>query len=237
MSGADLEGLQERLGYRFGDDALLVEALTHSTYSEENAASADNQRLEFLGDAVASLVVARGLFVRRPEAREGQLTKLRVALVDGPALAAIGRSLDLDSYLRIGVGEGRKAGKARATREEDAVEALLGAVFLDRGFDEAAVVFERLLQDHWEVRPTEHPKAALNELCIKRFGGITPTFFGDSSTGSPDQATWTSYVRLPDDREFEGIDEVTEAGGGSKKRARINAAAAALAALRDDYRP
>ena len=143
---SELQVLQERIGHRFDDPELLLEALTHKSFAEEQPGSLHNQRLEFLGDAVVSLVVARGLFLRRPEADEGVLTKLRGALVDAAALAAIGRSLELDAVMRVGVGERSQGDKARATREGDALEALVGAVFLDGGYDAAAAVLEGLLQ-------------------------------------------------------------------------------------------
>ncbi len=230
---SELQVLQERIGHRFDDPELLLEALTHKSFAEEQPGSLHNQRLEFLGDAVVSLVVARGLFLRRPEADEGVLTKLRGALVDAAALAAIGRSLELDAVMRVGVGERSQGDKARATREGDALEALVGAVFLDGGYDAAAAVLEGLLECHWDVELVEDPKVALNELCQRRFGH-TPTYFGEGFEGRDDLAWWTSQVRLPDGREFTGEDPPKGDSGGSKKTARRNAAAAALEAMRSD---
>ena len=229
----DLETLQERIGYRFVDEGLLQEALTHKSFAEEVPGCPHNQRLEFLGDAVASLVVARGLFVRRPDADEGLLTRLRVALVEGVALSGIGRDLELDRFLRTGVGVRQQGDKARATREGDCLEALVGAAFLDGGYEVAADILARLLEHHWDVRPTEDPKVALNELCQRRFGA-TPTFFGEGFVGRDDLAWWTSRVRLPDGREFAGEDPPEGDSGGSKKTARRRAAASALEALRAD---
>ena len=101
----DLAALQERLGYTFDAQELLQEALTHKSFAEENPGLSHNERLEFLGDAAADLVVARGLFLRHPQLAEGGLTKRRSALVDRSALSIVGRALELDSFMWVGAGE------------------------------------------------------------------------------------------------------------------------------------
>ncbi len=141
-----LDLLEENLGYRFTDRFRLVEALTHRSYANEaaTASAIDNERLEFLGDAVLSLVVSACLLRHFPDAAEGSLTHHRADLVNATSLAALGRSLHLGDYLRLGRGEERSGGSDKDNLLADALEAVLGAIFLDGGYHSAAAVVERL---------------------------------------------------------------------------------------------
>ncbi|WOH37330.1 ribonuclease III [Thalassotalea fonticola] len=121
-----LNRLQGRLGYQFNNDQLLVQALTHRSAKGEN-----NERLEFLGDSILGYVIARVLFEKFPAASEGELTRMRSTLVRGVTLAEIGRAFDLGDYLILGPGELKSGGFRRDSILEDAIEAILGAVFLD----------------------------------------------------------------------------------------------------------
>ncbi|WNC69414.1 ribonuclease III [Thalassotalea nanhaiensis] len=121
-----LNRLQNKLGYQFNNEQLLVQALTHRSAKGDN-----NERLEFLGDSILGYVVARVLFEKFPTASEGELTRMRSTLVRGVTLAEIGRAFDLGEYLVLGPGELKSGGFRRDSILEDAIEAIIGAVFLD----------------------------------------------------------------------------------------------------------
>lgn len=135
----DLDHLQERLNTPFNDETLLAQALTHRSYLNENPApgGADNERLEFLGDALLDFVTAEYIFRRFPGMSEGQLTSLRSALVKETSLAHFARQLDLGRYLFMGRGESASGGADRAPLLCGAFEALIGAIFLDQGLEAA----------------------------------------------------------------------------------------------------
>tara|TARA_B100001146_G_C16149147_1_gene420332 strand:- start:114 stop:797 length:684 start_codon:yes stop_codon:yes gene_type:complete len=122
--------LQTKLGYFFSNPALLEQALTHRSFAAVN-----NERLEFLGDAVLELIVSQALFLKFPSAEEGQLTRLRAALVRKEALAARARELGLGTFLMMGQGENNSGGRHRDSILADAFEAITGAIYLDAGFD------------------------------------------------------------------------------------------------------
>ena len=122
--------LENSLGYRFADQALLTLALTHRSFGQPN-----NERLEFLGDSVLNLIVGEILFQRFPNAREGELSRVRSALVKGDTLAEAAKMFDIGSYLRLGEGEIRNGGHHRASILADAVEAVIGALYIDGGLE------------------------------------------------------------------------------------------------------
>ena len=159
----------EIAGYRFRDDALLLNALTHSSYLHEHTAEADArdfERLEFLGDAVVDLVVGEELFRRFPDATEGELTALRAALVSSAALADVGRRLGLPERARLGRGEEDTGGRQRAGLAASLYESVVGAVYLEGGLDEARQVVRRTMGDAIAATATltrRSPKAALQE--------------------------------------------------------------------------
>lgn len=134
-----LTSLQKKLGYQFQNSALLEQALTHRSCKGQH-----NERLEFLGDAVLSMVIADSLYQNFPKTREGDLTRMRASLVKGVTLAEIARELELAQYLRLGPGELKSGGARRESIQADAVEAILGAIYLDSGIDACR---ERIL--HW----------------------------------------------------------------------------------------
>ncbi|WP_337880066.1 ribonuclease III [Rheinheimera sp.] len=130
-------GLMKKLGYQFQQASLLEQALTH-----RSCKGAHNERLEFLGDAILSLVIAEALFQHFPKAREGDLTRMRSSLVKGVTLAEIAKELGIAEYLRLGPGEMKSGGLRRESIQADAVEAILGAIYLDAGLE---VCRERIL--------------------------------------------------------------------------------------------
>lgn len=164
MVGAGHEGvrraLQARLGYQFIDEGLLVQALTHRSHGRQH-----NERLEFLGDSVLNCAVATLLFGRFGEASEGELSRLRANLVKQDPLFEIAQALELSSALILGEGERRSGGHRRPSILADAVEAVLGAIYLEAGFQQAAAVIGRLYQPLLaKVDPGEQGKDAKTRL-------------------------------------------------------------------------
>lgn len=135
--------LEGRLGYQL-ESALLVRALTHRSYAYENGGLPTNERLEFLGDSVLGLVVTDTLYRTHPDLPEGQLAKLRAAVVNSRALAEVGRGLELGSFIRLGRGEEGTGGRDKASILADTLEAVIGAVYLDQGLDAAGELVHRL---------------------------------------------------------------------------------------------
>lgn len=136
----NLDDFSRSLGYRFNDPALLLRALTHRSLSADH-----NERLEFLGDSVVNCAVALQLYRKFPELSEGELSRLRASLVSQPSLAAVANAFDFGRYLRLGEGELKSGGSRRPSMLADAVEAVLGATFLDGGYEAAYDMVEVLL--------------------------------------------------------------------------------------------
>jgi len=154
--------LEKTLRYRFQNAELFQQALTH-----RSATSRNNERLEFLGDAVLDFVVSEAVYLARPEASEGDLSKLRASLVKDDTLAEIALQLDLGEHLILGSGERKTGGHRRESILADALEAIFGAVFLDSGFDAAKTVidgvFETRYRDLPDVEDLRDPKTRLQE--------------------------------------------------------------------------
>ncbi len=145
----DIEKLQKKAGYVFRDAQLLETAMTHSSYSNENRALArhNNERLEFLGDSVLGLVISTYLFKLYPDLPEGELTRLRAALVCESSLSGVARSIGLGDYLLLGRGEQNGGGRGRSSILADATEALIGALYLDGGYEAARTFIRHFLFD------------------------------------------------------------------------------------------
>lgn len=145
-----MQKLEERIGYRFKDKNLLLTALTHSSYANEHAAHGceSYERLEFLGDSILGAVTANYLYRHEPRLPEGRMTRLRAELVCEAALHKVALSLELGSYMRLGKGEENTGGRARTSILADMVEAIIAALYLDSGIDEARrFVMEKVLAD------------------------------------------------------------------------------------------
>lgn len=145
--------LQSVIGYQFQEEGLLTQALTHSSYANEKhmRKGADNERLEFLGDAVLEIVSSEFLFKKYPKLPEGELTKLRASLVCEPTLAFCTEALQLGDYLLLGRGEDMTGGRMRKSILSDALEAVIGAIYLDGGFANAKEFIDRFI-----LTDTEH---------------------------------------------------------------------------------
>lgn len=142
-----LEELEEKIGYRFQNQHLLWQAVTHSSFANENKSLGlkDNERLEFLGDAVLEAASSEFLYHNYPDMPEGDMTKLRASIVCEPTLALCTKEISLGSYLRLGKGEDRTGGRERASIVSDAMEALIGAIYLDGGFANAKEFVKRFI--------------------------------------------------------------------------------------------
>ena len=169
-----MRDLEKKLNYTFRNQALLEEALNHSSYANEHRAGGlrSNERLEFLGDSVLGFVTAEFLFCQHPDLPEGDLTRIRAALVCEGSLVEVARSLDLGSYLKLGKGEDHGGGRARPSIQADAVEAMLAAVYLDGGIGQARKLIHRLVLNREEERTAagRDYKTALQELVQRESG-------------------------------------------------------------------
>lgn len=229
---SDINKAQTEMGVRFNDPSLLMRALTHRSYLNENPyfVLEDNQRLEFLGDAVLDFVTGAWLYHHFPEFQEGRLTSLRAALVCTSALAKFARQLELGGYLLLGKGEDENGGRDREANLCDAFEALVGALFLDNGLPGVEELVYPLLEEE-----TEHVLAAeLDRDPKSRFQewsqaeqGITPHYRTLKSTGPDHARTFVVAVYVGDEMYGEGL-------GRSKQTAARAAAETALARLRGE---
>jgi ribonuclease III len=220
-----LETLEQTLGYTFRRRELLEQALTHPSLSyETQRACGDNQRLEFLGDAVLQLILTHELYARFSEFTEGALTKLRSRMVSRAALMNYALEIDLGDYLRMGKGEESSGGRNRPSTLADAFEALVAAVYIDSSYADARAMVLRLLQDELvrlSEKPVEiNPKGQLQEL-LQSKSSSSPLYKIVSQEG-PDHAK-----RFEANVEWCG--EILGSGTGqSKKEAEIAAARMAL---------
>ncbi len=223
---AGLRELEARLGYRFTERPLLGKALIHSSYAFEQGREPkqNNETLEFLGDAVLDLAVGHALYRRYPEMREGELTRLRAALVNERHLALMAKEVGLGYHLLLGKGEEASRGREKASILSCAYEAVVGAIFLDGGYPAAS----RFVEDHfssWFVQEQQalllaDAKSSLQELLQERFGEA-PRYVLESADGPDHDKTFHVAVRFRE--------EVLGRGSArSKKEAEQLAAAAAL---------
>ena len=148
---SSLEALDSALGVRFTDPELRVAALTHRSFAFEHGLRVTNERLEFLGDSVLGLIVTDLAYRTYPDMPEGQLAKLRAAIVNMQALADVARALGIGDVVLLGKGEEQSGGRAKASILADALEAVFGAVYLDRGLDVARELIERLFRPRMEA--------------------------------------------------------------------------------------
>jgi len=224
-----LTGLQQAIGITFRDQLLLQRALTHASYLNENpgCVEGDNERLEFLGDAIGDFIAAEYLYHRFPEWHEGQLTALRAELVCCETLARFATEIGLGHYLLLGHGEELGGGRTRATMLGDAFEALLGAIYLDQGLEATRQFFLPFLQSQVEAFSTEalrrDAKTRLQEWTQAIFHE-TPCYVTVQESGPDHAKQFTVEVLIKG--------QVRGRGMGRNKRAAEQAAArAALEAI------
>jgi ribonuclease-3 len=227
---ADPGDTREQLADRLGvvvEPGLLERALTHRSYAYENGGLPTNERLEFLGDSVLGLVVTDALYRNHPALPEGQLAKLRAAVVNMRALAEVGRELDLGSYVRLGRGEESTGGRDKASILADTLEALLGAVYIDAGLERAAELVHRLFDPLISEAATLGAgldwKTSLQELTAAGQLGVPE--YVVTETGPDHEKEFKAVVMVSGDAHGEG-------SGRSKKEAEQEAAALAWRRIR-----
>lgn len=195
----NLEELKQALGFAGPWTKRLEEAMTHRSYAVENNLDYDNQRLEFLGDAVLEIILTEYLFNLYPDAPEGEMTKMRSALVREPALARLARKLRLGDYLRTGRGEHDAGGADRDSTLADLFEAVLGAFYLDAGFDAVRDFMLKLAQEEFpdprSLLTTLNPKGLLQEYSQRRWG-TTPEYSVLHTSGPEHLPIYDVEVRL-----------------------------------------
>ncbi len=206
-----LDRLSQAIGHSFADVSWLEQALTH-----RSAGATNNERQEFLGDAILGFVIADTLFRNYPDASEGELSRLRAGLVKKETLAKIARELDLGHYLTLGAGELRSGGQSRDSILADAFEAVLAAVYLDAGYEAARGVVGRLFRQRIDGLPAEarekDPKTRLQEYLQSRKLPL-PAYRIDRITGEAHQQCFVVECRV------DGLDLVSRGTGGSRRKA------------------
>mgnify|MGYP006288732471 CR=1 FL=1 len=225
MHTLQLTSIEQTIGYHFNNQDLLRQALTHSSYANEiDQTLENNERLEFLGDAVLELCVSQELFLRFPDEREGVLTCLRAQLVSEAALADTARHLGLQQYLLLGKGEENQGGRERNSILCDVLESLFGAVFLDGGFSRVNSLILELLSKKWpksgKFKKNKDFKSRLQEITQKLFSD-RPRYTLQDSFGPEHEKTYAVRLSLPNGQHY-------HAEAGSVKKAEQLAAQKAL---------
>ena len=218
-----MSDLEQRIGYIFDDISLLEEALTHSSYANEHGLGrlGCNERLEFLGDAVLSAVVAEHLYKNNPDVEEGELTKQRAAIVCESALVLFARDIDLGRDMRFGKGELKTHGNERDSILSDCFEAVIAAIYLDGGFEAARKFISRhVLMEAVGAELSRDYKTELQEV-IQQNPEEKLRYVHSGETGPDHDKTFTVEVWL-------NSNVIATASGHSKKQAEQNAAAEAL---------
>lgn len=218
-----LLSLQRKIGYTFNDITLLTLALTHRSFSGRN-----NERLEFLGDAILNFAAGEALFQRFPQAKEGQLSRLRSRLVKGETLAVLARGFGLGEYLRLGSGELKSGGFRRDSILADTTEAIIGAIYLDAGMDIARERVLAWLEQHFSeltlVDTNKDPKTRLQEFLQSR-GADLPLYEVIDIQGEPHCRSF--FVEC----QVNLLNEKTQGQGVSRRIAEQVAASKALLLL------
>ena len=222
-SQPDLDELQRRIGYQFKQPERLLLALTHRSFGNQN-----NERLEFLGDSIVNMVIAEHLYQHFEKAREGQLSRLRARMVKGVTLAEIGREFKLGQYLRLGSGELKSGGFRRESILADAIESIIGAIYLDSDFytcrEQVLRWFEQRLK-RLDIQDTQKdPKTRLQEYLQSRQFPL-PNYDVISVDGQAHNQTFHVSCALP------SLDRKTSGTGSSRRIAEQEAARNALKQL------
>ena len=212
--------IEEVLGYTFKDAELLREALTHKSYAFEQGADKHNERLEFLGDSVLAIVVAHHLFREYPERDEGHLSKLKASLVSRATLARWATKIALGRYIELGSGEETTGGRERPSILSNTLEAVIGAVYIDGGYDEAYRLLHTLFLDKEDKVVEADYKSGLQEIVQKQHK-VPPSYTLLETTGPDHDKTFTVSVTL-------GSRKLGVGTGKTKKEAEQAAAQDAL---------
>ncbi len=225
----ELSGLEKILGYQFKNKSLLVQAVTHSSYANEmlGDAARDNERMEFLGDAVLNMVISIILFQSESDKAEGELTKLRASIVCEKSLAKISKEYGFYKYLLLGRGEEHSGGRNRDSIIADCVEAIIAAIYIDSGFNAASEVIKRLFKeaiDDAEAGKLPRDSKTVLQEKLQAVGPCAIEYKLLSEEG-PDHDKSFRFSVCVDGK------QIGEGQGKSKKEAQTNAAEAALKGL------
>ena len=223
-TGSSTAKLERLVGVRFKNRALLEEALTHKSYAVERAGLLFNERLEFLGDSILSAAVAHHLFHRYPDVDEGKLSQLKSMLVSRPSLTAWGREIELGQFLRLSEGEIATGGRDRDSILGNAMEAVLGAMYLEGGYEPVKVFIDKWLTKRKRLVTSDH-KSRLQEWAQKKFK--TPPDYVLKRSSGPDHAK-TFEMEVVVAQQNLGL-----GSGKSKKEAEQAAAKDALKRIKD----
>ena len=233
---ADLEKLQDALGYQFQNRDLLLRALVHRSFAYENQdVAADNETLEFLGDSVLGLAISHLLIEIFPDSDEGELSRLRSSIVNERELAQIASGVNLGDFLLLGKGEELSGGRQKASLLANGLEAVLAAVYLDGGLDSAIRIVRKVFHGYLEHREEDHLllkaldkdyKTQLQEITQARLK-LTPIYFLEAEEGPDHDKTFFMRVAIGDHVLAHGF-------GKSKKEAQQEAARKAIAEIEKD---
>ncbi len=219
MIKTDYKQLEKKLGFEFKDPSLLIQALTHRSFK-----GAHNERLEFVGDSLLGMFVAEALYFKFPKANEGELTRMRSQLVKGQTLTAVAKEFELSDWLRLGPGEMKSGGFRRDSILEDAIEAIIGAVYLDSDIDQCKAfvlsLIESRLDDVDPSKALKDPKTQLQEWLQSRQRPL-PVYEVKETSGQAHNQTFTVNCILDDG-------QILEATGTSRRKAEQSAARKAL---------
>lgn len=220
------EELQERIGYRFRKPSLLMQALTHASFANEQQEEGDYERLEFLGDAVLEMVSSVWLYETYPELSEGEMTRMRAKLVCEDALFSRAEALDLKSCIRLGRGERKNKGNERPSIIADVTEALIGAIYLDGGIEEArGFILRHLLRKESDMADRTDYKTELQELLQAK--GIRRIRYEVTDESGPSHAkTYRTAV-------YAGDTLLAEGEGSAKRKAEQQAAKCAVKKIKE----
>ena len=222
------EQLEQTIGYCFSDKTLLTQALSHSSYANEHKqeGAKDNERLEFLGDSVLEVISSEFLYLTFPSMPEGELTKLRASLVCEATLAFCARQFGLPDYLLLGRGEELTGGRSRNSIVSDALEALIGAIFLDGGIERAGDFIRRfILTDYEHKKMFTDSKTILQEVIQRDFRSSDIQYCVTNETGPDHNKNFTVALMM------DGI-ELGSGSGSTKKAAEQEAAYRSLIELK-----
>ena len=226
----DIKAFQQKIGYQFQDEKLLTQALTHSSYANEKHMKklSDNERLELLGDAVLEIISSDFLYKNYPDKPEGELTKLRASIVCEPTLALCTKDIELGNYLRLGKGEDQTGGRGRKSILSDALEAVIGAIYLDGGFANAKeFVLKYILTDIEHKQLFYDSKTILQEVVQGEHEQLTYVLIHE--TGPDHNKSFTVEARI-------GERVIGSGSGHTKKAAEQEAAYRALLSIRAEHK-
>ena len=220
---SNLKNFTKKISYNFINHKYLAEALTHPSFSKEKSNNFNYQRLEFLGDKILSLIITNYLFKKYPHEKEGELSRRHAVLVSGEILSKVGKAINIQEFLKMSDGEINLGGKKNDKNIENAVEALIAAIYLDSGYDEA----ENFILTHWKffldqyIIPPKDPVSKLQEM-IQLKSKDLPIYIIEKVGGSDHKPEFCATL------EVKFLNKKFSANGNSKKQAQKNVAIIAL---------